>query len=383
MSTYSQYGANSFSDNIVANESYDGIVGAYTAVEENAVNEHRIFESIIGRDFTEAYVAAGALDESALEAVNEASLGGIWEKVKAFFKKMAEKIAGVIKSIKDRIVIAFTRDGKELVRKYDKQIVRKINDRKMTHFTYTFYSDFNDTLKGASNISTEIENLVNKSKAKETLDSEFEAAEAAYGDKGANLKKGDAASQEKDAYKTFTEDQLNDMKEEAYGTCCGDSSVTNRKELIDLLTKEVKEKADETEGLDSSGYAKIKSVLTDGQKYIKSLENAESKVKKLYKKTIKECEDMQREANKTKSNTDYKENAAKVNMHASNAIRLGNILTTVATDLLTAHTSQAQMIYKNARSIFTRAATYGGKDEAAFMEAVSQVSDYEADQIFE
>ena len=72
MSTYSQYGANSFSDNIVANESYDGIVGAYTAVEENAVNEHRIFESIIGRDFTEAYVAAGALDESALEAVNEA-----------------------------------------------------------------------------------------------------------------------------------------------------------------------------------------------------------------------------------------------------------------------------------------------------------------------
>ena len=161
MSTYSQYGANSFSDDIVANESYDGIVGAYTAVEENAVNEHRIFESIIGRDFTEAYVAAGALDESALEAVNEASLGGIWEKVKAFFKKMAEKIAGVIKSIKDRIVIAFTRDGKELVRKYDKQIVRKINDRKMTHFTYTFYSDFNDTLKGASNISTEIENLVN------------------------------------------------------------------------------------------------------------------------------------------------------------------------------------------------------------------------------
>ena len=76
-------------------------------------------------------------------------------------------------------------------------------------------------------------------------------------------------------------------------------------------------------------------------------------------------------------------NAAEVNKHASNAIRLGNILTTVATDLLTAHTSQAQMIYKNARSIFTRAATYGGKDEAAFMEAVSQVSDYEADQIFE
>ena len=383
MSTYSQYGANSFSDNIVANESYDGIVGAYTAVEENAVNEHRIFESIIGRDFTEAYVAAGALDESALEAVNEASLGGIWEKVKAFFKKMAEKISGVIKSIKDRIVIAFTRDGKELVRKYDKQIVRKINDRKMTHFTYTFYSDFDSAMKGASDISAQIGSLVNDSRAKTTLDTEFDAAKTAYGDKGANLKVGDAASQEKDAYKTFTEDELTEFKEEAYGKCCKDTSVTNRKELIDKLTKEVKEDADETEGLDSAGYAKIKSVLTDGQKFIKSLENAETKVKKLYKDTIKKCEEMQREANKTKSNTDYKANAAEVNKHASNAIRLGNILTTVATDLLTAHTSQAQMIYKNARSIFTRAATYGGKDEAAFMEAVSQVSDYEADQIFE
>ena len=380
MSTYSQYGANSFSDDIVANESYDGIVGAYTAVEENAVNEHRIFESIIGRDFTEAYVAAGALDESALEAVNEASLGGIWEKVKAFFKKMAEKIAGVIKSIKDRIVIAFTRDGKELVRKYDKQIVTKINDRKMTHFTYTFYKDFDDVMKGSNDIAAQIGSLVNDSSAYHNMELQFKAASAAYS-RGVNT--GDDASQEKDAYKTLTEDKLTEYKEEAYGKCCGDTSVTNRKELIDKFTKEVKDDADETEGLDSAGYTRIKSVLTDGQKYIKSLENAESKVKKLYKKTIKECEDMQREANKTKSNTEYKANAAKVNQYASNAIRLGNILTTVATDLLTAHTSQAQMIYKNARSIFTRAATYGGKEESAFMEAVSQVSDYEVDQIFE
>ena len=380
MSTYSQYGANSFSDNIVANESYDGIVGAYTAVEENAVNEHRIFESIIGRDFTEAYVAAGALDESALEAVNEASLGGIWEKVKAFFKKMAEKISGVIKSIKDRIVIAFTRDGKELVRKYDKQIVSKINDRKMTHFTYTFYSDFDSVMKGSSDIAAQIGSLVNTSEAKTKLDSEFDAAKTSY---NAGVSNGNAASTDKDAYKTLTEDELTEYKEKAYGACCKDTSVTNRKELINKLTTEVKDDADETEGLDSAGYARIKSTLTDGQKYIKSLEGAEAKVKKLYKEVIKKCEDMQREANKTKSNTDYKANAAEVNMHASNAIRLGNILTTVATDLLTAHTSQAQMIYKNARSIFTRAATYGGKDEAAFMEAVSQVSDYEVDQIFE
>ena len=68
---------------------------------------------------------------------------------------------------------------------------------------------------------------------------------------------------------------------------------------------------------------------------------------------------------------------------ATNTIKMGNALTNIATDALAASIAETKLCYKNARSIFTRAATYGGKDEATLMEAVSQVSDYEVDQIFE
>lgn len=375
MSTYSQYGANSFSDDIVANESYDGIVGAYTAVEENAINEHRIFESVIGRDFTEAYVAAGALDESALEAVNEASLGGIWEKVKAFFKKMAEKILGVIKSIKDRVVIAFTRDGKELVKKYDKQIVKKINTQKMKNFKFTFYGEVRK------------DDLLSKDPAKaiETVLSTTELANKMYTCFGntkssfSNIEKVTSKG-EIDEKILLTDDQLSDLKEKAYQSI-SDNEATNRAELMKFAT-DVSD-ADETEGLTIDMYKKIVNTLKDGQAIIKKLNDSENKVKKIYSNIVKDAEDIQNKVNKIAQTEKYNKAASLANAMATNTIKMGNALTNIATDALAASIAETKLCYKNARSIFTRAATYGGKDEAAFMEAVSQVSDYEVEQIFE
>lgn len=376
MSTYSQYGANSFSDNIVANESYDGIVGAYTAVEENAINEHRIFESVIGRDFTEAYVAAGALDESALEAVNEASLGGIWEKVKAFFKKMAEKILGVIKSIKDRVVIAFTRDGKELVKKYDKQIVKKINTSKMKNFKFTFYGE--EITKDnplAKDPAKCIENILSGTELATKMNSCFNSAKTSFSNIENVTSKGEI-----DEKILLTDDQLSDLKEKAYKSV-SENEATNKSELMKWAT-DVSD-VDETEGLTLDVYKKIVNVLKDGQSVIKKLNDSESKVKKIYSKMIKEAEDIQNKINKIAHTEKYNKAASLANALATNTIKMGNALTNIATDVLTASIAEVKLGYKNARSIFTRAATYGGKDEAALMEAVSQVSDYEVEQIFE
>lgn len=376
MSTYSQYGANSFSDDIVANESYDGIVGAYTAVEENAINEHRIFESVIGRDFTEAYVAAGALDESALEAVNEASLGGIWEKVKAFFKKMAEKILGVIKSIKDRVVIAFTRDGKELVKKYDKQIVKKINTSKMKNFKFTFYGE--EITKDnplAKDPAKCIENILSGTELATKMNSCFNSAKTSFSNIENVTSKGEI-----DEKILLTDDQLSDLKEKAYKSV-SENEATNKSELMKWAT-DVSD-VDETEGLTLDVYKKIVNVLKDGQSVIKKLNDSESKVKKIYSKMIKEAEDIQNKINKIAHTEKYNKAASLANALATNTIKMGNALTNIATDVLTASIAETKLGYKNARSIFTRAATYGGKDEAALMEAVSQVSDYEVEQIFE
>lgn len=375
MSTYSQYGANSFSDNIVANESYDGIVGAYTAVEENAINEHRIFESVIGRDFTEAYVAAGALDESALEAVNEASLGGIWEKVKAFFKKMAEKILGVIKSIKDRIVIAFTRDGKELVKKYDKQIVKKINTQKMKNFKFTFYGEVRKDSLLSKDPAKAIETILSTTELSSKMYTCFNNAKTSFSSIENVKSKGEI-----DEKILLTDDQLSDLKEKAYQDI-SDNEATNRSELMKFAT-DVSD-VDETEGLTIDMYKKIVNTLKDGQAVIKKLNDSENKVKKIYNKIIKDAEDIQNKVNKIAQTEKYNKAASLANAMATNTIKMGNALTNIATDALAASIAETKLCYKNARSIFTRAATYGGKDEATLMEAVSQVSDYEVDQIFE
>lgn len=375
MSTYSQYGANSFSDNIVANESYDGIVGAYTAVEENAINEHRIFESVIGRDFTEAYVAAGALDESALEAVNEASLGGIWEKVKAFFKKMAEKILGVIKSIKDRVVIAFTRDGKELVKKYDKQIVKKINTQKMKNFKFTFYGEVTKDHSLSKDPAKAIETVLSTTELANKMYTCFGNAKSSFSNIEKVTSKGEI-----DEKILLTDDQLSDLKEKAYQSI-SDNEATNRAELMKFAT-DVSD-ADETEGLTIDMYKKIVNTLKDGQAVIKKLNDSENKVKKIYSKIVKDAEDIQNKVSKIAQTEKYNKAASLANAMATNTIKMGNALTNIATDALAASIAETKLRYKNARSIFTRAATYGGKDEATLMEAVSQVSDYEVDQIFE
>ena len=74
--------------------------------------------------------------------------------------------------------------------------------------------------------------------------------------------------------------------------------------------------------------------------------------------------------------------APNLNARCSNVIKLGNAISACVTSYYTAVTMKAKMEMKNARSIFVRAATYGGKDEATLMEAVSEVSDYEVDEMF-
>ena len=66
-------------------------------------------------------------------------------------------------------------------------------------------------MKGSNDIAAQIGSLVNDSSAYHNMELQFKAASAAYS-RGVNT--GDDASQEKDAYKTLTEDKLTEYKEE-------------------------------------------------------------------------------------------------------------------------------------------------------------------------
>ena len=110
---------------VVANESYVGIEGAYRAMCEGYQNSYAIFESCIGLDFMEAAVVNEGYSENEFSVIQENFVMDFFTKLKEFLVKLLEKIKGIISSFITKVVGTFTKDGKELVNKYKKQIMSK------------------------------------------------------------------------------------------------------------------------------------------------------------------------------------------------------------------------------------------------------------------
>ena len=152
MGTFSQYamtGATSLGEPIVANESYIGAIGAYECMEESCRNDRAIFEHVLGCDFAEAMANHGAITESDFDVLNEASGTGIFSKVIEFFRKLGEKIKGIIQNAIDKITAMCTKDGKELYNKFKKQINEKMSDGTYSpdHFKYKWCDHTNTAAK--------------------------------------------------------------------------------------------------------------------------------------------------------------------------------------------------------------------------------------------
>lgn len=110
---------------VVADESYSGVEGGLIAMLDIQRNNHAMFESMIARDFQEAYmIHEGASDEE-LISFNEASASGIIDKIKAAVKKIWEKIKGVFKTFITKLDGVINRDTKALVKKYHQKIIVK------------------------------------------------------------------------------------------------------------------------------------------------------------------------------------------------------------------------------------------------------------------
>lgn len=110
---------------IVADESYNGVAGCYQAMIDMEANNHAIFEETIQRDFLEASYIHEGKDEEEIYALQEASVAGIFDRIKAFIKKVWEKIKGIFKNFIAKIHTTIGRDNKALLKKYQKEILKK------------------------------------------------------------------------------------------------------------------------------------------------------------------------------------------------------------------------------------------------------------------
>jgi len=106
---------------IPANEAYDAAFGCAHIMADNQANDMALFESAIYSDMAEVM----SLQEGT-QVVNENAFSNVIKKIVEMFKKLLAKIKGIFKAFLAKLAGAF-KNGKDLVKKYEKQIIKYSN----------------------------------------------------------------------------------------------------------------------------------------------------------------------------------------------------------------------------------------------------------------
>lgn len=106
---------------IPANEAYDAAFGCAHIMADNQANDMALFESAIYSDMAEVM----SLQEGT-QIVNENAFSNVIKKIVEMFKKLLAKIKGIFNAFLAKLAGAF-KNGKDLVKKYEKQIIKYSN----------------------------------------------------------------------------------------------------------------------------------------------------------------------------------------------------------------------------------------------------------------
>ena len=244
-------------------EGYNDSTGAIRALIDSVTEETKLFEHMIGCDFKEAYAMHNPdmVTESEMEVIQEAAGSGIFSKIKEFFLKCWEKIKAIFKSFWDMIRAVFTRNNKELVSKFKKQVISK----DLSRMKYKI-------CRPASSPK-----YADKAVVFCTL---YDLGEDLIFVAGASNKKGfDSKDIDTLSNKTKT-----DICEEICKDALGGISYD---EFSKEFHEDLFEDEEEFEGLSSTELTAIIETLSNGDKSLKELKKIETGINKWYSKTTK------------------------------------------------------------------------------------------------
>ena len=110
-----------YASEISANEAYDAAFGCAHILADCQANDMALFEHTIYNDFSEVMSI-----QEGFGYVNENAFTDIIKKIVEMFKKLLAKIKGIFNAFIVKLTGAF-KDGKGLVKKYEKQIIKYSN----------------------------------------------------------------------------------------------------------------------------------------------------------------------------------------------------------------------------------------------------------------
>ena len=125
MGIYTNYSgftsAHDWASEIPANEAYDAAFGCAHILADCQANDMALFEHAIRSDISEVMSI-----QEGVGYVNENAFTDIIKKIVEMFKKLLAKIKGIFSAFLAKLTGAF-KNGKDLVRKYEKQIIKYSN----------------------------------------------------------------------------------------------------------------------------------------------------------------------------------------------------------------------------------------------------------------
>lgn len=353
---------------VEAAEGYGGPGAGYKIMVECHQNDMAMFNGLIQLDFNEAYAG---INESSI--ITEGAIGNFFKKLKEFFLKLIEKIKGLVKSFMTKFVAMFVRDGKDLVKKYHKQIIKNLNDGKLKNMSFKAHENFltaNLIVESinTSTIYTETYSkaigLLNRKDAKFVDDCQKMREELFDNDKALEERLGGP---------------LADYKEDFFDKSIG---------TVDTFDEYT-----------SSMNTTIEGMLTNGGKNLKALQALQKKAEIACKKNIDsvqkaENEFFKLEKGKTSSYKDTIDGTSRDSGVNTFTSEQGTALTgllyqaaladqTYVTNVMTATIDAYKLQLKDCRSAYIKAASFRGVKEDALMDFIDEASNYEVDMIFE
>ena len=261
-----------YASEIPMNEAYDAAFGCAHILADCQRNDMAIFESSIYSDMEEVKSI-----QEGYGYVNENAFTDLIKKIIETFKKLIAKIKGIFAAFIAKITGAF-KDGKDLVKQYEKQIIKYSNWK-------GFKCKKIRVPKSKSNIMTDVDTLFGYGTDKSGIHVNYNIV---LGEKVGNVAINPFPS--KSEYKGGIDiiRKLDDMDTEDLKNVIVDLYISCCKDLTELHTDVMDHLFDDEDDIDdddvkSGSYfsaAWIKQVLNDGEKWTKNIKKFNDRVEK-------------------------------------------------------------------------------------------------------
>ena len=410
-------------EEVEPNMNYDGTEGAYDIMTEMVKNDFALFESIIKNDIQEAELTyrMNNGEESLLEqveALNEASISGFFNKIKEFLKNVWSKISGLFTNIFNKMR-AVGMDNKKLVSKFEGIISKKRNALEKMKFKWADLKQKDFKYNGKTLDQKEAQNQTNGiidvfSKAGVELERKYDYDNSTGTMVDATKQQHNEFYKQVDNYKSKLEDgSFKEKLYNEYGITPDD--INSSSSISKACHSYFFDIEDEKDGKFDSYQKEISDWLKSSSNPTKPFEDNKKAIDTFFNKEIKKMAELQKEYDNKKKSIYitgeglYKGDSSKLNDNNVEVNRNGksimvsynNIASTCAKMIHDLYQEQQNVLItlvnnqinavkfynKQCRRVWIQAATYGGKAESGelyddeFIEAIGEAADYETDML--